>query len=103
MNTVGARDAVVEDVTNLSPAEAEQGSSLPPVVATSVAQQREGVRTRVTYIFAGATIAAGGTAAGCFIAGLAGAAQVASAVFAPLLGITGTIIGFYFGGKDPTA
>jgi hypothetical protein len=66
------------------------------------AKDREKVRSRLAYGLAIVTALIGGT---LLVVGLWADRDVNSfltGIFTPLFGLTGTIIGFYFGGQDTT-
>lgn len=112
-------DAVVEDVDDdgadetalearvdpihLPPIQEIEASAVRPVGESPVAKVRETVRTRVSYLIVGSTVILGFCLVGAYLWGAQNVKLAISGVFTPLLGVTGVIVGYYFGGKDHTA
>ncbi len=100
--TEGSDDAEIEPAAGLSPEKAAVAAGMPPV-AVHKARSRERVRNVVSIAIVTSTVVCGGLIAAAALAGSSRADEVADLVFTPLLGLSGAIVGFYFGGQDSTA
>ena len=88
---------------HLPPIQEIEASAVRPVGESPVAKVRETVRTRVSYLIVGSTVILGFCLVGAYLWGAQNVKLAISGVFTPLLGVTGVIVGYYFGGKDHTA
>ncbi len=95
-------DAEIEPADDLSPDKAAVAAGMPPV-AVHKARSRERVRNVVSIAIVASTVICGGLIAAAALWGSSRADDVADLVFTPLLGLSGAIVGFYFGGQDSTA
>ena len=93
----------VESVSDLTPKEKEEAKKVGKQPRlTDKATRREFVRTLVALSVIGTTILLGLALAGAYLKEANNVKLAISGVFTPLLGVSGVIIGFYFGGKDST-
>jgi len=96
----------VEPIGGLSAVDAGRAAFLPPVQfgkgRPDKATRRENVRTAIAYSVVGSTLLLGLALAGAYFAGAENVKLAIGGVFTPFLGVSGVIIGFYFGGKDST-
>lgn len=95
-------DARVEPADDLPPEERELAKAL-PAVAVHKARSRERVRNVVSISIVVVTLIVAATIVAASLAGAEQADNVADLVFTPLVGLSGAILGFYFGGQDSTA
>lgn len=100
------QDATVEPVAINDPAlraALVAAGGAPQAVPTHIARARERVRSGIAIAMVGATAAAGVAGGWATLAGSSHATAFLAGVFTPLLGVTGTVLGFYFNGKDSTS
>jgi hypothetical protein len=95
-------DAVVEPVEVGDPERALQlaHGSTPQALPASVVRTRERVRSGIAIGMVTLTAAAGIAGGWATLVGSDQATSFLSGIFTPLLGVTGTVLGFYFSGKE---
>ncbi len=95
-------DAQVEPAPSLTEAHARQlGSERTPTTTPyDPSPEREKVRTRLSYAIFALTGATGITIVIGTLAGADAVDTVLNGVFTPLIGLSGAVMGFYFGGRD---
>lgn len=96
-------DAIIEPAPPSEDPVREAAMEAMPQVIVHRARSRERMRNVISLSVLGAT---GATAAVAVVGLMAGAdhvGSVTSGVLTPLIGLSGTVVGFYFGGKDSTA
>ncbi len=89
--------------SSLTPEQKQEAESFPAVDTQWVARVREKVRTRITYLIVVSTLLVAFAGVGFYLGNAKGSGAMLTGVFTPLIGLAGTVIGFYFGGKDATS
>lgn len=97
----GTPDAEVTEVTDLDERQAAPLAAEREITTKNVALTRETMRCHLAY---GVLATTAGVGLAVILSGALGGSdtQVLVSVFTGLLGLAGTIVGFYFGGKDST-
>jgi hypothetical protein len=95
-------DAEIEPAPELTEDEAQQLRSerTPTTTPYDPSPEREKVRTRLSYAILALTGVTGITIVIGTLAGASGVDTVLNGVFTPLIGLSGAVMGFYFGGRD---
>ncbi|MCP9489261.1 MAG: hypothetical protein MSC31_05235 [Solirubrobacteraceae bacterium MAG38_C4-C5] len=94
-------DAQIEPAPGLTEDEVQQlrAERAPTTTPYDPSREREKVRTRLSYAILASTGATGITIVVGTLAG-ADVDTVLNGVFTPLIGLSGAVMGFYFGGRD---
>jgi hypothetical protein len=103
-----AQSAETAQVTAYSPQPGDDIDSLaatptPLAVPQPIADRRETVRTAIAIGTVVVTALLGAAGGWQTLEGNEHATDFLTGVFAPFLGVAGTVLGFYFGGKDSTS
>lgn len=98
-------EAQVEAVHHLTEEAAQQLRSerSPTTTPYDPSRERERVRSNLSYAIFGLTGLTGITTVVGALAGADGVDSVLNGVFTPLIGLSGAVIGFYFGGRDTSS
>lgn len=98
-------DASVEPAPDLTADQARQlrAERAPTTRPYDPSREREKVRTRLSYAIFGLTGATGITIVIGTLAGADDVDMVLNGVFTPLIGLSGAVMGFYFGGRDTSS